>query len=315
MFVQVCFPHTHTQKLDCLGVPKGIGAIAAKQNGMKKSKTIPALNLRSGAFVVPPAYPKLATEVIRQLKKGMDQAEYPPGHKLTLKRFGLLIGAPRSTIHDWYYGNLPAPINYFLCAMERLPEIQRTGLLRQLCRDCPRLLHPRLSHDAHAVNALRGLLAQPAGLTFVVGATDATRTFLITAFGNSAGQFIPIRTVCGLDLHQPDSFVPVSGVRYWRNPPGDTGNAQPLVRELWKDILNSTADLLLFNGLWSLMPELRSDIIELARHRLVIVADKLDSRGLMAYATKGLPINIVTTSAEPGGRIRVQVSTETLIGL
>lgn len=277
---------------------------------MKNHKTIPELNPRSGAFVVSPAYPKLATEVIRQLKKAMDEVEYPPGHQLTLKRFGLLIGTPRSTIHDWYYGNLPAPIKYFLCSMERLSEIQRTGLLRELCRDCPRLLHPRLAHDAQAVNTLRGLLAQPTGLTFVVGSTDAIRTFLITALGNSAGRFIPYRTVCGLDLHRPDFFVPVSGVLYWRNPQVETAIAKPLVRGLWKDIQNSTADVFLFNGLWSIMPEIRSEIVELARHRNVIVADGLESPGLRAYATKGLKFNVVTTGAEHDGRISVRVNTE-----
>ena len=64
----------------------------------------------SEVFLEPPAYPKKANEVIRRLKQVMDEAERPPGQALTQKEFGRLLGAPRSTIHDWYHGKLAAPI-------------------------------------------------------------------------------------------------------------------------------------------------------------------------------------------------------------
>jgi hypothetical protein len=99
----------------------------------------------------PPAYPKLANEVIRQLKRMMDEAERPAGQPLTQKEFGRLVGVPKSTIHDWYHGNLVEPAMHFVCALERLSETQRTALFRKLCRDCPRLQHAHLAHDARAV--------------------------------------------------------------------------------------------------------------------------------------------------------------------
>jgi hypothetical protein len=237
----------------------------------------------------------------------MDEADRPPGHALTQKEFGRLIGAPRSTIHDWYHGKLVAPIEHFLCVMERLYEIQRTELLRELCRDCPRLQHPRLAHDPQAVNSLRGLITEANGMVRLVGSDDPLRTFLLTAIGNSLPQLLPTKSVCGLDVDKPDSFVPVVGVRYFSDPT-DLVRVKQIVRERWKEIAGSPGDCVLLNRVWSILPELRDRIMLLAKNRTVIVADDFDDHLSTPKESQDFTISIVrTTSTGPKGPIRIRV--------
>ena len=272
---------------------------------MKKAKTVLRFMPQFKGLVEPPGYPKTANEVIRHLKKALDKTERPPGLELMQKDFGLLIGAPRSTIHDWYHGNLTAPIMHFLCAMERLSEHQRAELLSKLCRECPRLDHPRLMHNPAAVILLRGLLAKRAGLTFVTGSDDAIRPFLITALGNSAGQAVPSSSISGMDVHRPDSFVPVPGVVYFRNP-NEPSDVTRLILELWGTIEKSPTDVILLNAVWTGVPELRDRIIGLATKHHVIVADQLDvARYLSSIVAP--PTTIIKATSEPNRRIRVVV--------
>jgi len=255
-----------------------------------------------------PACPKTANEVIRRIKLVMDEADRPPGHALTQKEFGRLIGAPRSTIHDWYHGNLAAPIEHFLCAMERLSEIQRTELLRKLCRDCPRLQHPRLVHDPQAVNSLSGLLMRPLGLFVITGPTDALRTFLITALGNSAPLMVTTKTITGMDMHRPDSFVPVPGVLYFRNP-NDSQQKKQLIQEQWKGMEDSSADVFLFNGVWTMVPELRGKIVELAKRRSVFLADEFDGSFPARGEARDMVATFICCDLRPNNQIGVRIET------
>jgi hypothetical protein len=84
---------------------KSLPSIVAKHEGMKKSKATSNPNPHSDVFIKGPAYHKTGNEVIRELKKLMDAAERPSGQALAQKDFGCLIGAPRSTIHDWCHGS------------------------------------------------------------------------------------------------------------------------------------------------------------------------------------------------------------------
>lgn len=276
--------------------------IAAKHDGMKKTRIRPVFASHSG-LLPPPAYPKAANEVIRLLKKAIDGVERPTGHKLELREFGQLIGVPRSTIHDWYHGELPKPMKYFLCVMERLPELHRLNVLRELCRDCPRLDHPRLAHDQQAVSALKSLIPQTNGLTFVVGPNEDLRTFVITAIGNSAVRFLSVRDVTGLDVHRPVLFVPVPSVLYLRGPQ-DSSQTKGLIEELWPAIEGSSAKLVLLNRVWALAPGLRHRIQTLARRKHVVVADHLLA---IPPGLKGLIRSRLTVMEAPNKLIRVRL--------
>jgi hypothetical protein len=179
-------------------------------------------------------------------------------------------------------------------------------MFRGLCRECPRLQHPRLARDQEAVHLLDELLAKPAGLTLVTGPSDALRTFVITALGNSAAQITPAKTVCGLDIHRPDVFVPVPEVHYFQNP-GDSAQARQLIGQLWKGIECSTSDLILLNRVWTIMPEIRERIISVAKSRHVILADQFDARALPRHRGNLLAPNIVTVTSGFNQQIHVIV--------
>jgi len=196
----------------------------------------------------PPAYPKSGYEVVRALKRALDQAECAPGQALEQQQFGNLLGIPKITIHDWFHGRLANPIRSFLCAFERLTEKDRILLLRDFCRRCPRLEHPRLAHSSDTLNRLRAILKSRTGLTVVVGPSEP-RSFLVTALGHSVTRLDPKTRVCGLDVHRPDTFVPVAGVCYCQNPP-NSAQAVNLVTHSIKEAEVGGADLVIFNGVW-----------------------------------------------------------------
>jgi hypothetical protein len=260
---------------------------------------------QANIFINAPAYPKTSSEVIRQLKRSMDMAERPPGHALGQKEFGMLLGAPRSTIHDWFHGKLATPIEHFLCAIERLSEAQRTELFRSLCRDCPRLQHPRLAHDQQAVNALKGVMAQPAGLILVTGPSEL-RTFVITAIGNSVGQLLPERTVSGIDVHHPEHLVPVVGVHYLRSGRGAM-EFKSDIREICQQLCNQPSDVILLNGVWSILPDLRNSIAALAEERTLMVADEFETQHRLQHGPSLLVSIVKTRSGEQANQIQIDV--------
>lgn len=216
-----------------------------------------------------PAFPKNGSELIKALKKAVDQAECPPGGHLTQKRFGELIGIPKSTIHDWFYGRLADQIRVFVCGLERLDEQQRSDLLCEFCRECPRLNHARLADDPGSVGTLMALVQQQTGLTLVSSRSDKARTFLVTAMGNSAGGAV---RVSGLDVHCTSQFVPVSGVFYLGSCKCPT-EVRAAVRRLWPVVVDSDARILIFNGLCNAAPEFQPRMLALAKTRNVIIAD------------------------------------------
>jgi hypothetical protein len=228
----------------------------------------------SNGLLLAPAYHKSGYEVVRKLKQALDRAECSPGQHLEQKQFGYLLGVSKSTIHDWFHGDLAAPIQNFLCAFERLTETDRILLLREFCRQCPRLEHPRLAHDAQTLNRLKASLDQRAGLTIVVGPSEP-RTFLVTAMGHAITQVEPTRRVCGLDVHRPDTFVPVAGVCYCQHPP-NLEQTRQLVARIMEDVEGSKAKLVIFNGIWSGMSQFSKAIQRLAATRHLIVADNFD---------------------------------------
>ena len=83
------------------------------------------------------------------------------------------------------------------------------------------------------------------GITFMLGASDDARTYVLTAVGNSLAAELAI---AGFDLHPPHNFVPVPGVQY--------PNQVPTSREIKTVMTKFTAqscvraDLIVLNGVW-----------------------------------------------------------------
>lgn len=250
-------------------------------------------------------FPKPGSELIRELKKALDLVESPSGGCLTQKRFAELIGVPKSTINDWYHSPLPNQIKGFLSGLERLSESERTNLLRQFCRDCFRLSDHRLAHDPQSLNALINLVRKRSGLTFISSRSDSARTFLITAMGNSAG--LEIRA-CGLDCHKPETFVPVNGVLYLNKPcsPAELG---VVLHDVWPLIVDSDAQLILFNGIWSTGPEAQAKTVEMAKDHNVLVADNFGDAIPRLRDWPGVDSSLIYVdwAEREGGRLRVSI--------
>jgi hypothetical protein len=119
---------------------------------------------------------------------------------------------------------------------------------------------------------------------------------------------VPIKTVCGLDVHKPGLFVPVLGVLYFWDP-NDAAEVRELLAEMWKVVKNSTTDLILLNRVWTLLPEIREEIVACAKSRHVIVADQIDAGVPIKVRGNRIYPNIVTVTSGLNQRIRVLVET------
>ena len=74
-------------------------------------------------------------------------------------------------------------------------------------------------------------------------------------------------------MHAPDWFVPVPGVVYLNNLL-QRDELLRAVRGAWPSLENGQAPLVVFNGLWSAIPELQEKIRELTHRCHVLVADQ-----------------------------------------
>lgn len=259
-------------------------------------------------LILGPAYHKPSYEVVRALKQALDRTECSPGQQLEQRQFGYLLGVSKSTIHDWFHGTLAAPIQNLLCAFERLSETDRILLLREFCRQCPRLEHPRLAHDVESLNRLRFCLEQRAGLTIVDGPTEP-RTFLVTAMGHSFSKVDPRRRACGLDVHRPETFVPVAGVYYCQHPP-NPAQARKILVEIMDGFKDSKAEVVIFNGVWSGIVEFPTILRRLTTSQHVIVADCFghDFSGISRLGLK--PVHVLSVSLIPGKQALIHAQFE-----
>ena len=272
--------------------------VLSQNDGMEHKKLSQQNFQSSNGLLLAPAYHKSGSEVVRTLKQALDRVECSPGQKLEQKQVGHMVGVSKSTIHDWFHGKLAGSLQNFLCVFERLTEPERILILREFCRPCPRLEHPRLAHDAEALSRLKASLNQPAGLTFVVGAAEP-RTFLVTALGHSITRVKPTSRVCGLDIHRPDSFVPVAGVFYCQRPP-NLELAQHLAAHIMAEVEGSNEELVIFNGIWSGISQFLKAIQQMTATRHVILADNLDTAfdGLARVGPN--PVQFMAVSQIPG---------------
>jgi hypothetical protein len=223
-----------------------------------------------------PAFPSGKVHVLQKLKAALEVAECSNGQKLELQQFGQLLGLPLSTNYDWFYGQLPPAIERFLCGIERLSPSARATFFGRVCRDCPRLSHPTLANNAIAIESVKALLEEPAGLVCILGPTAALRTFVMIAIGNSVTSLRPVKRLAGFDLHQPDLVVPAPGILYFRTG-ASVAQVQAQVQRLWSRIEDSSAEIVMLNGIWGLVPELQSRIVALSVKRNVLLADGFES--------------------------------------
>lgn len=222
-------------------------------------------------LVHPPAFPIPGNSLFERIGAAVSASR---GYTLENRDFARLIGRSKSTTSHWFGAFSQPHLVSCFCLLEQLTPQERHRVVDGICRELPLFDHSRLRHNPVIIATLKSLLAQTTGLSLVVGGTDEQRTFLVSALGH---MFCRIdrrhRTAVGIDLHDPDWFVPVDTMFYVRGP-ADLAHASGLVRRLWPEILNTKNPVVLLNGVWSIFPDLREEILSMAERKHVILADQ-----------------------------------------
>ena len=246
------------------------------------------------------------TKLLMDLKANLGQAE---GQSLSYDDWALIAGRPGNTLACWCAGGAAHQLEVLLASLERLTAEERHRLIDRACRDYPTLRHPKLAHDSVACSHLATLLRQPFGLTFVQGGPEHMRTFVLNALGNSAGSLaLKNVAVAGVETHKPEQFVPVIGVTYLDNL-FRVGEIERQFKQLWPRVRAAKARLVLLNDIWRRVPELQSEILDLARASHVVVADALALKQGDLASRAPTPTHLVTVSParEQPAWIRVEV--------
>jgi hypothetical protein len=218
------------------------------------------------------------------------------GSPMSFEDWSQFVGRPGNTLSSWCADGQAYQVQALLASLERLPESERHHLIDEACRLHPTLLHRRLAHDFLAVSSLAALLLQRSGLTAIQGGLDHARTFLATALGHSFHEFGASGVlVTGIDVHRPDTFVPVVGVSYLFESLHPTKIADQ-IRQAWPAVRGAKARLVLLNGVWSKTRDLHREIIDLARRAHVIVADQVIFPPEQIVETLPCPLHLVTVT-------------------
>jgi hypothetical protein len=223
------------------------------------------------------------------------------GHKnITQRQLAERIGIGATTLTNWLAGAPQLQIDAFLRLLEFVAEGERCRRLNdpRICRPTPTLRHARLNHDLTQISRLQHLVKLPRGLTVVQGGNGETRTFVCHALANERVGSL------GLDVHQPDWFVPATHVRCLDNPVDAT--TVSAVTDRWvKQMGRRKGQLMLFNGLLGIAPTLRSRLLNLARDHHVVLGDDLKLTSAQAAALPVRPMHLLTLTGT-NETIRIQ---------
>jgi hypothetical protein len=259
------------------------GRMRARQEGMIQNAEVPAQDRE-------PRNTR-ATLTLRRLQSALTGRSAKPVGYRDIEGW---TGVAEGTIKDWFNNRGRPTAEILICLLERDPPIElRHQVLNSACRTWPSLDSPRLACDQTVISRLRTLVCQPNGLIFIQGGTDETRTYLLTAMANA---FLNLaarpRRVSGIDVHEPDWFVPVPHVEYLRN------EFQPArLREAVEPRMNGARNqLVVLNGIWAAVTSLRGAIGTLVAHSPVIVADRETMEVSQRRKFAKVPGNLITIS-------------------
>lgn len=217
-----------------------------------------------------PAFPLNGGALLQRLTAAVAAAR---GFPLSGVEVATITGQPETTISYWRRSQELPHLVAWCCLLEQLPAKDRHRFVDGLCRELPSLEHPWLAHDPVAATRLAALLARRRGITLVSGGDARQRTFLLAALGHTSTRLHPRhRPPSGMDAEEPTWFVPLPSIHYLRSSLLPE-QARRLVTNLWPAIRDSDAHLVLLNGVWSMVPELREDILQHATRSHVVLAD------------------------------------------
>lgn len=265
-------------------------------------------HMRSDRFsgigvITSPAFPFTGAQLFKDLRRRLAKEL---GLKMTLEQLSGIMGVPLSTVHYWLEACPHTQVIALMSLMERLSSREQNAFIEEHTRIFPTLSHPKLLWRPATQTYLFNILAQQRGLTTITGGTESSRSFVLTALGHSY-RFVESkqRTPVGIDAHRPMDYVPVEGVKYIDASKGRE-HVRNCVQKIWLSVVTSRASLVLLNGIWSSMPEMRLEICRLSRHKHVVITghDLKKAVPLSGIRRKG---HVLTLAPPEYGSDRLQI--------
>ncbi len=251
----------------------------------------------------------VALDGVKLFQRLLNTLETECGCKLTLERLAAMTGRGKSTVNNWLNYDKHSNLMGFICLLEHLSPESRLRFVQEVCRTYPTLLHPRLAHAPTVIRNLLNILDKCSGITMIRGSSEAIRTFVLIALGHTYAQLDPRHgTAGGLCLHSLQRLVPIGTMFYIQSP---ASHLHQTIERVWSEVRQSSAPLLLFDGVWSSAnQEMRQEILAWAKERHVILADMIlpDPRQLAREAIH--PVHVLTASQATGIQSRINVHCE-----
>ncbi len=248
--------------------------------------------------------------IFASLKPLMESAV---GYHLDFRQLGRFLGVPPTTAWRWCTEHEDEHVRALFQILERLPLGQRHRAIDSLCRSLPSFGHQKLSHDPIAVSRLEGIGLKRTGLTIVRGEPEHMRTFTATALVIESQKLdAKHREPAGIDIHPPDRVQPALGVHYRPDKLPLAARLREFVSLTWEKVRSSDAPLVFLNGVWSIAPELKAEILETAERRHLVLADDFSRNGRRLPNTLPQPLHFVSVApARENPRwIRVRVESQ-----
>jgi hypothetical protein len=272
------------------------GQNVAKHEIMKKN-SVPRL-------VRLPAYPHTGREILLRVRGALAEIGGAPP---SFARLGGMMGQGENTTHYWFHAFAHPHILGLFSLLERVPKRKRQEILDRLFRDLPDFDHPRLAHNPVAITSLKRLIDLPANLVILRGGTDYQRTFVATAMAHAYLQCGKSRIVAGIDVNEPRTWVPVESVIYFEQLQSPQLLRQGIAA-VWPQIIGTKAGMIMLNGVWSLNPELHRPILELARTRLVVLADQNLPEATTQFPGARYLVTVTATREDADAPLRITLT-------
>jgi hypothetical protein len=250
--------------------------------------------------------------VTRLLRRAQDCLRNAQGNAPTHRELGEWTQTAHATVTDWFNNKGRPTAEFLFQLLERLPEEKRQEMIESACRAWPSLGNPRLKCDQTVISLLKTIVCLPRGLVLVQGGNDENRTFVITAMGNA---FLDLTArphrLSGIDIHEPDWFVPLPGVCYLHNIllPAKVVQA---VREYWPSPPAHGAHLVVLNGLEAVMAHFGKQVRALSARCPVIIAETGIIKPALLKRCSAGPIHIITVGKHSENSKGIAVAVEAI---
>jgi len=268
--------------------------LRAKHKTMKQHGSF-----ETAEFILPPAYPFTAKTFFADLHR---QLELERKRIVTFKEIARILGRSKSTAHYWFEIYDHPQIRALMLLLESLSPGNRLDFVEAHCRAKPRLSESIVNRDV-----VNQLVEKPAGLTIVTGGSDWARTRIVTALGHDWSSLHWRRTPpTGIDLHRPTDFVPVPMVRYL-DPAIKRDQIRTLSLSVLPRLVTSRSRLLLFNGVWSRVPEIHQNLLRSAAIKHIVLAEAIVPPPQELATTSALAIDVLTVEVNDSRKAAARV--------